>query len=115
MLSSYVKIIIQVITPAIRDQSTFVEVKPDSEKKYNEILHEAIGKTIFNNVCFSVSSTLRSDLVQLLSWIAYICWQYFIDQKTPKNRFIYPSSSFDMWCDTHLGLSNEWIYDLSLV
>ncbi|KAJ5364366.1 uncharacterized protein N7496_010079 [Penicillium cataractarum] len=89
-IENYVDLIIQVIAPVIRDQSTFVEVKADSEKKYNEILHEVIGKTIFNNSCFS----------------------YFIDQKTQKNWFIYPWSSFDMWYDTHLGLSNEWIYDI---
>ncbi|KAJ5895919.1 uncharacterized protein N7473_005318 [Penicillium subrubescens] len=91
-IENYIDLIVQVIAPVIRDQSTFVEVKADSEKKYNETLHEAIGKTIFNNSCFS----------------------YFIDQKTQKNWFIYPWSSFDMWYDTHLGLSNEWIYDVSL-
>ncbi|OKP13540.1 Baeyer-Villiger monooxygenase [Penicillium subrubescens] len=55
-IENYIDLIVQVIAPVIRDQSTFVEVKADSEKKYNETLHEAIGKTIFNNSCFSVST-----------------------------------------------------------
>ena len=48
-------LIIRVITPVVRARCSFVEVKANSEQKYNEILHEAIGKTIFNNSCFSVS------------------------------------------------------------
>lgn len=59
----------------IRDHSTFVEVKPDSEKKYNEILHEAIGNTIFNNSCFSVSThqvPIRSGKTPVLNYLLVV-------------------------------------------
>ncbi|KAJ5109098.1 hypothetical protein N7456_005773 [Penicillium angulare] len=90
-IENYVDLITRVIAPVIRDQSLSVEVKTDKENEYNEALHKAISGTIFNNSCFSC----------------------FIDQKTQKNWFIYPWSSFDMWYDTHMGLSNDWIYDVS--
>ncbi|KAJ5385709.1 hypothetical protein N7509_008250 [Penicillium cosmopolitanum] len=92
-IENYVDLIIQVIAPVVHDQSSFVEVKTKSEKNYNVILHDAIGKTIFNNSCFS----------------------YFIDQTTQKNWFVYPWSSFDMWYDTHFGFSNDWIYESGTV
>lgn len=55
---SYVDLICQVIRPVLRDQISSVEVKVESERQYNENLHAAIGQTIFDNSCFSVSPHL---------------------------------------------------------
>lgn len=60
--TSYVDLITRVIAPVVKDRSSFVEVKADREKMYNETLHAAIGKTIFNNTCSSVSRE-KSDLI----------------------------------------------------
>lgn len=48
-------LITRVIAPVVKGRSSFVEVKAGREKIYNERLHAAIGKTIFNNSCSSVS------------------------------------------------------------
>lgn len=89
-IENHVDLIASVITPVIKDHYTFVEVKADQERLYNEQLHRSLAKTIFNNSCQS----------------------YFIDQKTKKNWFIYPWSSFDMWYSTHWGRKDDWIYNI---
>ncbi|KAJ5182077.1 hypothetical protein N7449_012224, partial [Penicillium cf. viridicatum] len=89
-IENYVNLVIKVISPALQDRASFVEVKPDSEKEYNENLHEKIATTIFNNSCGS----------------------YFIDYKSQKNWFIYPWNSFVMWYSTHWGRSDDWTYDV---
>ncbi|KAJ5537043.1 hypothetical protein N7513_010229 [Penicillium frequentans] len=48
-IENYVDLIIQVIAPVLKDHASSVEVKSDRERIYNEMLHEAITKTIFNN------------------------------------------------------------------
>ncbi|KAF5016890.1 hypothetical protein F66182_11286, partial [Fusarium sp. NRRL 66182] len=87
-IENYVDLICRVIRPVLHDQAPFVEVKVDSERRYNENLHAAIEQTIFDDSCFS----------------------YFIDKKCGKNWFIYPWSSFEMWYDTHVGGGSDWIY-----
>ncbi|KAJ6021061.1 hypothetical protein N7540_006565 [Penicillium herquei] len=91
-IENYIDLIIQVIKPVLMNQSSFFEARPEIEKQYNKVLHESMGKTVFNTSCFS----------------------YFIDQSTQKNWFIYPWSSFDMWYDTHCGRKGDWIYEVSL-
>ncbi|KAJ5941188.1 hypothetical protein N7516_001356 [Penicillium verrucosum] len=92
-IENYVNLVMKVIAPVLRDRASFVEVKSDSEKEYNENLHEKIATTIFNSSCGS----------------------YFIDYKSQKNWFIYPWNSFVMWYSTHWGRSDDWTYDVSLV
>ncbi|CAI7661175.1 unnamed protein product [Penicillium viridicatum] len=89
-IENYVNLVMKVIAPVLQDRSSFVEVKSDSEKEYNENLHEKIATTIFNTSCGS----------------------YFIDYKTQKNWFIYPWNSFVMWYSTHWGRSDDWTYDI---
>ncbi|KAJ9486800.1 hypothetical protein VN97_g6548 [Penicillium thymicola] len=88
-IENYVNLVMKVIAPVLRDRASFVEVKSDSEKEYNENLHEKIATTIFNSSCGS----------------------YFIDYKSQKNWFIYPWNSFVMWYSTHWGRSDDWTYD----
>ncbi|OQD63401.1 hypothetical protein PENPOL_c009G01734 [Penicillium polonicum] len=88
-IENYVNLVMKVIAPVLQDRSSFVEVKSDSEKEYNENLHEKIATTIFNSSCGS----------------------YFIDHKTRKNWFIYPWNSFVMWYSTHWARSDDWTYD----
>ncbi|KAJ6143365.1 hypothetical protein N7471_002818 [Penicillium samsonianum] len=90
-IENYVNLVMKVIAPVIQDRCSFVEVNPNSEKDYNEELHEKIATTIFNSSCGS----------------------YFIDYKTDKNWFIYPWNSFVMWYTTHWGRLDDWIYDVS--
>ncbi|CRL22751.1 Flavin-containing monooxygenase-like [Penicillium camemberti] len=80
-IENYVNLVMKVIAPVLQDRASFVEVKPDSEKEYNENLHEKIATTIFNSSCSS------------------------------KNWFIYPWNSFVMWYSTHWGRSDDWTYD----
>ncbi|CAI7668208.1 unnamed protein product [Penicillium discolor] len=88
-IENYVNLVMKVIAPVLQDRASFVEVKPDSEKDYNENLHAKIATTIFNSSCGS----------------------YFIDYKSQKNWFIYPWNSFVMWYSTHWGRSDDWTYD----
>ncbi|CAI7601597.1 unnamed protein product [Penicillium crustosum] len=88
-IENYVNLVMKVIAPVLQDRASFVEVKPDSEKEYNENLHEKIATTIFNTSCGS----------------------YFIDYKSQKNWFIYPWNSFVMWYATHWSRSDDWTYD----
>ncbi|KAK4862116.1 hypothetical protein LT330_003254 [Penicillium expansum] len=88
-IENYVKLVMKVIAPVLQGHASFVEVKPDSEKDYNESLHEKIATTIFNSSCSS----------------------YFIDYKSQKNWFIYPWNSFVMWYSTHWSSSDDWTYD----
>ncbi|OQD99613.1 hypothetical protein PENSOL_c006G05907 [Penicillium solitum] len=88
-IENYVNLVMKAIAPVLQDRASFVEVKPDSEKEYNENLHEKIATTIFNSSCSS----------------------YFIDYKSQKNWFIYPWNSFVMWYSTHWGRSDDWTYD----
>ncbi|KAJ5420718.1 hypothetical protein N7465_003237 [Penicillium sp. CMV-2018d] len=90
-IENYVNLVMKVIAPVLQDRSSFVEVKSDSEKEYNENLHEKIATTIFNSSCGS----------------------YFIDHKTQKNWFIYPWNSFVMWYSTHWARSDDWTYDVN--
>ncbi|KAJ5128926.1 hypothetical protein N7448_002634 [Penicillium atrosanguineum] len=110
-IENYVDLVVTAITPVIKEHSSFVEVKPDSERLYNERLHESITKTVFNTSCGSVShfynffACLRKRVDQEM--------QYFIDQKSQKNWFIYPWSSFAMWYSTHWDRADDWVYDVS--
>ena len=56
----------KVIAPVLRDHASFVEVKSDSEKEYNENLHEKIATTIFNSSCGSVRKLTSYLLVPRL-------------------------------------------------
>ncbi|KGO36947.1 hypothetical protein PEX1_056510 [Penicillium expansum] len=91
-IENYVKLVMKVIAPVLQGHASFVEVKPDSEKDYNESLHEKIATTIFNSSCSS----------------------YFIDYKSQKNWFIYPWNSFVMWYSTHWSSSDDWTYDIDM-
>jgi hypothetical protein len=51
---SYVDLVIKVIAPVIEDLSSFVEVRPEKEKLYNEKLHNKIAEMIFHTSCNSV-------------------------------------------------------------
>lgn len=109
--SSYVDLIMKAIAPVIKEQSSIVEVKADSERLYNEKLHASIAKTVFNDSCGSVSpldiffACLRKIFDQEM--------QYFIDKTSQKNWFIYPWSSFVMWYSTHWDTADDWVYDVS--
>ncbi|KAJ5681952.1 uncharacterized protein N7477_001892 [Penicillium maclennaniae] len=91
-IENHVDLVIKVITPVIKEQSSFVEVKADSERLYDEKLHASIAKTVFNDSCGS----------------------YFIDKKSRKNWFIYSWSSFAMWYSTHWDNADDWIYAAQL-
>lgn len=59
--TSYVNLVMKAIAPVLQDRASFVEVKPDSEKEYNENLHEKIATTIFNSSCSSVRKYIPSS------------------------------------------------------
>lgn len=68
-LCSYVNLVMKVIAPVIQDRCSFVEVNPNSEKDYNEELHEKIATTIFNSSCGSVSKNIPlSSVVIIYIW-----------------------------------------------
>lgn len=62
--TSYVNLVMKVIAPVLQDRASFVEVKPDSEKEYNENLHEKIATTIFNSSCSSVRNYIPYSYVE---------------------------------------------------
>lgn len=111
--NSYVNLVMKVIAPVLQDRASFVEVKPDSEKEYNENLHEKIATTIFNTSCSSVRKYIPSYVENIYIYLIFTCWQYFIDYKSQKNWFIYPWNSFVMWYATHWSRSDDWTYDVS--
>jgi hypothetical protein len=54
-LYSHIDLIIRVIKPILSGEAYAVEVKAASEKLFNETLHAAIAKTVFNDTCRSAS------------------------------------------------------------
>ncbi|KAL2830915.1 hypothetical protein BDW59DRAFT_177602 [Aspergillus cavernicola] len=90
-IENYTHLILRVIRPILEGRASSVEVKRESEQRYNEQLHSAIEKTVFTDSCGS----------------------YFNDGQTGRNWFIYPWSSLQMWYATHWAGLDDWSYKSS--
>ncbi|KAL3475125.1 hypothetical protein BJX99DRAFT_259741 [Aspergillus californicus] len=88
-IENYTHLILRLIRPVLEGRASAVEVKRESEWRYNEVLHDAIEKTVFTDSCGT----------------------YFNDKQTGRNWFIYPWSSLQMYYSTHIAGLDNWVYE----
>ncbi|KAL2861236.1 flavin-containing monooxygenase [Aspergillus lucknowensis] len=88
-IENHTHLILRVVRPILEGRASSVEVKRESEVRYNQQLQSAIEKTVFTDSCGT----------------------YFNDSRTGRNWFIYPWSSFQLWYSTHWAGLDDWSYE----
>ncbi|PYI11759.1 putative monooxygenase [Aspergillus sclerotiicarbonarius CBS 121057] len=95
VIESAVDLILTTITPILNNEASKVEVKEESERLFDQQLHDAISGTVHGDGEGGCSS-------------------YFVDRDTGKNWFVYPWNSLQMWMSMYggsgFGRRRDWGY-----